>query len=361
MARLRPIPSRRSCSVTVLIMWICIGMILIRLYPVSHLTKSSSDKDPNGDCPGIISDKNYTELDLFSTWCSQDALPRTVSQSNYSEMIQLVSDFLNICERANITPILGHGSLLGSYMFHDVIPWDDDIDLWIPYDDIPKVKRHFRHLNAWKTHSILSWRGHGYVYQQQNLALFPLNATDRELFKLHPNDSIHYGDNITHSFKFYRNDSPKSGEWGWNWPFIDVTLIYDNNTHVWPWMWTDAIRFPKDRFYPLVKRPFNNLWIYAPRDTNYILKTMFRNFRCESYIWNHRVEAQQPVKRTECSNLWGCYPQVWSEPARPGLERETLRLAGRIIQKITLSVPNGTESHSRRPNDIWYSSLPSSL
>lgn len=50
----------------------------------------------------------------------------------------MLQKFVNICERNNLTYYLGDGTLLGAIRHKGFIPWDDDIDVLMPYADYKK-------------------------------------------------------------------------------------------------------------------------------------------------------------------------------------------------------------------------------
>lgn len=56
-------------------------------------------------------------------------------QQKGSEMLRNVSE---ICERNNITWFMAYGSLLGAIRHHGPIPWDYDIDIYVPEEEICK-------------------------------------------------------------------------------------------------------------------------------------------------------------------------------------------------------------------------------
>ncbi len=51
------------------------------------------------------------------------------------KQIEMLQKFVNICERNNLTYYLGDGTLLGAIRHKGFIPWDDDIDVLMPYAD----------------------------------------------------------------------------------------------------------------------------------------------------------------------------------------------------------------------------------
>ena len=111
----------------------------------------------------------------------------------------------------------------GSWMFHNVIPWDDDMDLWLPYDDVPKWKRHFRRKNNRERFDIYPF--HQNVkhneYELKVLQAFPDNASDADFYRrefIQPKNTKE----TNHKFKFFGLKSPTAGRYLWRYPFIGM-------------------------------------------------------------------------------------------------------------------------------------------
>ncbi|MBE6864709.1 MAG: LicD family protein [Ruminococcus flavefaciens] len=51
---------------------------------------------------------------------------------------EILCNLNSICEKYNITYFLAYGSLIGAIRHKGFIPWDDDIDLWIPISQYEK-------------------------------------------------------------------------------------------------------------------------------------------------------------------------------------------------------------------------------
>jgi len=74
-------------------------------------------------------------------------LPTDVSHCDYFHMMQLMINVQLILHQANIKYFLTKGTLIGVLRHHDVIPWDTDIDLFIPSSATPKILTSFRQLD----------------------------------------------------------------------------------------------------------------------------------------------------------------------------------------------------------------------
>ena len=61
------------------------------------------------------------------------------------DMADLLNITLTVLNRINATYMLYAGSLIGSYRHHDIIPWDDDIDLFIDNSLVPYTRSSHAH------------------------------------------------------------------------------------------------------------------------------------------------------------------------------------------------------------------------
>ena len=51
---------------------------------------------------------------------------------------KILVKFRNVCEANNLRYYLAYGTLLGAMRHNGFIPWDDDIDVWMPRDDMER-------------------------------------------------------------------------------------------------------------------------------------------------------------------------------------------------------------------------------
>lgn len=52
--------------------------------------------------------------------------------------LDMMSDLHAICEREGLRYSIAFGTMLGAVRHRGFIPWDDDIDVWMPYEDMEK-------------------------------------------------------------------------------------------------------------------------------------------------------------------------------------------------------------------------------
>ena len=49
--------------------------------------------------------------------------------------VEILLEFDNICKEQDITYFLAYGTLLGAIRHQGFIPWDDDVDVWVPIEE----------------------------------------------------------------------------------------------------------------------------------------------------------------------------------------------------------------------------------
>ena len=91
----------------------------------------------------------------------------------------------------NVTCTLAHGTLLGSYVMHDILPWDDVLHLFVHIDDLPKMQRMF---NATVV---------GHYIQIQLLECRSKHAL---------------------TIKLFWTTDPRTGGQAWHWPCLDIAF-----------------------------------------------------------------------------------------------------------------------------------------
>ncbi|CAF2672730.1 unnamed protein product [Rotaria sp. Silwood2] len=232
----------------------------------------------------------------YSQWKSSPSLARLFTPCEHNLAMRLLMIIERICRKDNITFMLIYGSLLGSYRHHDVIPWDDDIDIMIPIEE--------------HTHFID-------IIKQMNKTLVQ-------------HDALSNGKGEPRYYKiFFKNTSP-AGRYSWNFPFIDIFFYATNETHLWETDYPSTIT-KKENVFPLVMRPFGELWLPTPRKPQEIFK--FDPFDdCKGHTWNHRNEIRQKEISVKCNDLKHIYPFVERQNQSDAIE--ILRTHDTIIHTV---------------------------
>lgn len=281
-------------------------------------------------------------------------LVRAVSRKSQSETMDLLESFLNMLNLHDIGFVMSQGMLLGSYLFHDIIPWDDDLDLFIDLKDVNKLRALFR------TEEFNSKYGVHSFHEVDGINMY---SKDKLSEDIPPSNTLSCGKGVSTSKKCYQVgkiyslSSPKAGSEAWNYPFIDFFFVVNNGSHVLNhenWDDIDPIVNKVEDFYPFKLRPYNRFWIPAPQNVRKVLKNQYKDFKCEQSFWDHQNERRNFIhnifaQRAPCDILKGCYSHV---RRRPALDERRYIIAGQLIEELVLG---DIVLQSVLLNDAYYS------
>ncbi|CAL1527723.1 unnamed protein product, partial [Lymnaea stagnalis] len=205
--------------------------------------------------------------------------------------MHLLTLFDKLMTEHNVTYFMYGGTLIGSYRHHGMVPWDDDIDV------------------------ILSTNLKGHLKQ-----IFSNVSTDYTLY-IHP----------TCGGKLFLSRGKLIPQFLWSYPFLDLFFYGKNATHIWDTCphYKKRFCYPKSIVFPLRRRPFENLYLLAPRDTRAVISTTYNLHECRSASYNHSIEHYIKYITVKCSRLHSLHPFVTRKNVNGGCN-ETLVYKGNI-------------------------------
>lgn len=130
---------------------------------------------------------------------------------------------------------------LGSYTHHDFLPWDDDVDIRVPNKDRPDM----------------------------------LTALRQELDHVITIAHVEHEEYGSYD-KIFFSWASRAGQQKWTYPFIDIGYFDENSTHVWQANYgfdsIDDCAISKEKIFPLVWRPFGEIWLPVCLFTSFFFK-----------------------------------------------------------------------------------------
>lgn len=249
----------------------------------------------------------------LAPWSNSGYAPRTVGRHDRHKMLHLFSTLDRMLRTHNIRYFVPGGALYGSYFMHDLLPWDDDADIYVHIRDRAKMEAALLTLAP--------------EFQLTNL-------TDQMSMKLHYN---------------YNKPERRGWNYNWVWPFADIFFVDENRTHIYqyPLGYGVLFEYPKEIILPLHLRPCANFWIPAPRDTLKFLSRYRKKFTCGQFGWSHQKEYYLKKQLVNCSLLDDTYAFV-HRSATPGGVLERLIFNGSIVHSCLVKEPEYaiTKPHS---------------
>lgn len=238
----------------------------------------------------------------YSRWKSSPILPRPVTQCEHAILMDLLSILVkNVFQKHNISYMMMAATLLGSYTRHDLLPWDDDVDLRVSISDRDKL---------------------------QSIINDELSAEPYSLVLVQMNNPRNYD-------KVFFSWCPFLSAVSWTFPFIDIFYHDENRTHVW------LVGTPKDcpvrreDVFPLVRRPFGSLWLTGPREpmAHFESRKMGQiETGCYAFPYSHKYEKlmSNQITYANCTVLKQYYPYVERRCAQ-GQCTETLKVGDQTV------------------------------
>ncbi|CAF1095252.1 unnamed protein product [Adineta steineri] len=249
--------------------------------------------------PSYPSTKTFRFPYRYSHWKSSRILPRVFSRCEHTLVMHLLTIIDRLCRQHNITYFIYEGTLLGSIRHHDIIPWDDDVDIIIPYQQRKRFTDVFKKVNK----TLIG------------LVLREGDTSEQDFYKL-----------------FYIN-TPIAGEFEWHFPFVDIFFYEQDKSSLWS-LQTPDVKIRKRHIFPLILRPLGQLWLPAPKRPKRMFQ--FDPFdECRSHFWNHRNESEQEEVTVKCDLLKDIYPFV-EQIKNETNSIEDLKINNTIIHTVIL-------------------------
>jgi hypothetical protein len=123
----------RKRTICILFLITCIAVYYI--YAPSNTVRTRSEDE-------LRCDNTETNWNTISTWNYKDIpiTKKNIKSETKRKYYDLLKDIHEILTNNGIKYVLGAGTLLGSYRHGDIIPWDDDADICIKFEDHDRLR-----------------------------------------------------------------------------------------------------------------------------------------------------------------------------------------------------------------------------
>ncbi|KAM3187431.1 hypothetical protein ACTXT7_002347 [Hymenolepis weldensis] len=270
----------------------------------------------------------YPNRPNFTRTTTGENFDLKLSEGQYTSSTRLLREFQRVMISINLQNhwFICAGSLLGSWRHHNMIPWDDDIDVCVDAQYREILNSALRKLPS--EYSTVS-------------------QTDRDKFFFKP-----LGENATVNSRTIGSFRTR---YRWSCPFLDI-FYYQRNDSI-----SEFILFSRKHditdIFPLTYRPFGYHWYPAPRSPVLVLQKHYDDSVCFSSGYLHSLEHSTRSETVKCESLLNRHPFVRRCPSSSNSRRnDGLQLCdehlvdgnGKSIHKIQTLSENLTILRAKR-------------
>ena len=238
-------------------------------------------------------------------WPVETFFQPSMTPKDKGVMLATFKTFISALQAANLTYLIYGGTLIGSYRHHGFIPWDDDVDVMLNFSQKAQVR------DALKA--------------------------------LEPDYGVYGSDDLTATsqWKFYLTSSDGYMHKSFKWPYIDIFFFKENASHIWDAtpIFSKDYCWEKSTVFPLIARPFEDMWVQSPCDSGGVLQKNYKLNLCRSRQFSHMSELPLftfNTKDVPCKRLEHITPFVQRTINADGSSTEMLKVAGYSLQNYTL-------------------------
>ena len=215
----------------------------------------------------------------------------TLTVGEFETLLMLVKAFTETAERYDLTYMIMYGSWLGSLRHHGLIPWDEDFDFLMDFDQKEKISE------------VLST-------------------------KLPEPCQIRRGDEI---WRLSAKNATNPGD-SWTFPYLDIYFFTDQDG-IFHHSKGETIDVDRNQIFPLRRRPFFDMCVPVPRN-NTIGISLLKGNRCMSKKRSHKSLPRMKVMNVDCDVMYPLYPFVFRTPVNESWTNETLVMNGKLLHWI---------------------------